>query len=170
MDQLSSIPFIGITGSCFIKLSVAQFWISSYFYVKPAYDTKCNCGYAGDALNAFRQSLIDSSNVLQSWDPTLVNPCTWFHVTCNGENSVIRVYVHLVLRFFTAIVTFTSIYLLHGLISLSSHLSLPVLIWRTSTGVAQGNHINHWRSLQLRICGECCFLEVLLVWNSYIVC
>ncbi|XP_024382730.1 LRR receptor kinase BAK1 [Physcomitrium patens] len=45
----------------------------------------------GDALNTLRQSLIDSSNVLQSWDPTLVNPCTWFHVTCNNENSVIRV-------------------------------------------------------------------------------
>ncbi|XP_073389138.1 LRR receptor kinase BAK1 isoform X2 [Physcomitrium patens] len=45
----------------------------------------------GDALNALRQNLIDSSNVLQSWDPTLVNPCTWFHVTCNNENSVIRV-------------------------------------------------------------------------------
>ncbi|KAK1583620.1 hypothetical protein Q3G72_025610 [Acer saccharum] len=27
----------------------------------------------------------------QSWDPTLVNPCTWFHVTCNNDNSVIRV-------------------------------------------------------------------------------
>lgn len=45
----------------------------------------------GDALNAFRQSLTDTSNVLQSWDPTLVNPCTWFHVTCNAENLVIRV-------------------------------------------------------------------------------
>ncbi|KAG0616817.1 hypothetical protein M758_5G143900 [Ceratodon purpureus] len=45
----------------------------------------------GDALYAFRQSLTDSSNVLESWDPTLVNPCTWFHVTCNAENSVVRV-------------------------------------------------------------------------------
>ncbi|KAG0616822.1 hypothetical protein M758_5G144000 [Ceratodon purpureus] len=45
----------------------------------------------GDALNAFRQSLIDSNNVLESWDPTLVNPCTWYHVTCNAENSVVRV-------------------------------------------------------------------------------
>jgi somatic embryogenesis receptor kinase 1 len=44
----------------------------------------------GDALYALRQSLTDSSNVLQSWDPTLVNPCTWFHVTCNAENSVTR--------------------------------------------------------------------------------
>uniref|UniRef100_A0A0D9W5R7 non-specific serine/threonine protein kinase n=1 Tax=Leersia perrieri TaxID=77586 RepID=A0A0D9W5R7_9ORYZ len=45
----------------------------------------------GDALYSLRQSLKDANNVLQSWDPTLVNPCTWFHVTCNPDNSVIRV-------------------------------------------------------------------------------
>jgi hypothetical protein len=46
---------------------------------------------AGDALHALKLALNDSSNVLQSWDPTLVNPCTWFHVTCNPESNVIRV-------------------------------------------------------------------------------
>lgn len=45
----------------------------------------------GDALHAFRRSLLDPDNVLQSWDPTLVNPCTWFHVTCDQNNRVIRV-------------------------------------------------------------------------------
>lgn len=45
----------------------------------------------GDALHLFRQSLSDPDNVLQSWDPTLVNPCTWFHVTCNQDNAVTRV-------------------------------------------------------------------------------
>ncbi|KAK6121044.1 hypothetical protein DH2020_045215 [Rehmannia glutinosa] len=30
----------------------------------------------GDALNALRNSLADPNNVLSSWDPTLVNPCT----------------------------------------------------------------------------------------------
>ncbi|KAG0595363.1 hypothetical protein M758_UG160700 [Ceratodon purpureus] len=45
----------------------------------------------GDALYALRRSLTDPSNVLQSWDPTLVNPCTWFHVTCDHRNRVIRV-------------------------------------------------------------------------------
>ncbi|KAK2659203.1 hypothetical protein Ddye_005736 [Dipteronia dyeriana] len=45
----------------------------------------------GDALHSLRTSLTDPNNVLQSWDPTLVNPCTWFHVTCNNDNSVIRV-------------------------------------------------------------------------------
>ncbi|ONI35877.1 hypothetical protein PRUPE_1G558900 [Prunus persica] len=44
-----------------------------------------------DALNALKSNLVDPNNVLQSWDPTLVNPCTWFHVTCNSENSVTRV-------------------------------------------------------------------------------
>ncbi|CAL9195584.1 unnamed protein product [Musa hybrid cultivar] len=45
----------------------------------------------GDALHNLKTNLIDPNNVLQSWDPTLVNPCTWFHVTCNNDNSVIRV-------------------------------------------------------------------------------
>ncbi|KAJ8548167.1 hypothetical protein K7X08_021403 [Anisodus acutangulus] len=45
----------------------------------------------GDALNSLKTNLADPNSVLQSWDPTLVNPCTWFHVTCNNENSVTRV-------------------------------------------------------------------------------
>ncbi|NP_001274956.1 BRASSINOSTEROID INSENSITIVE 1-associated receptor kinase 1-like precursor [Solanum tuberosum] len=45
----------------------------------------------GDALNALKTNLADPNSVLQSWDATLVNPCTWFHVTCNNENSVTRV-------------------------------------------------------------------------------
>jgi hypothetical protein len=85
----------------------------------------------GDALYALRQSLTDSSNVLQSWDPTLVNPCTWFHVTCNAENSVTRLYVHFVLRLFAAIVTLTALYLPHSLTGLNSHVSLRVSTWRT---------------------------------------
>nr|CAD1829545.1 unnamed protein product [Ananas comosus var. bracteatus] len=40
----------------------------------------------GDALSALRRSLSDPDGVLQSWDATLVNPCTWFHVTCDREN------------------------------------------------------------------------------------
>ncbi|CAN6987857.1 hypothetical protein Bca4012_007737 [Brassica carinata] len=45
----------------------------------------------GDALSALKNSLADPNKVLQSWDATLVTPCTWFHVTCNSENSVTRV-------------------------------------------------------------------------------
>nr|CAB3478629.1 unnamed protein product [Digitaria exilis] len=44
----------------------------------------------GDALSALRRSLRDPGGVLQSWDPTLVNPCTWFHVTCDRDNRVTR--------------------------------------------------------------------------------
>ncbi|KAL3347618.1 hypothetical protein AABB24_021340 [Solanum stoloniferum] len=49
------------------------------------------CNSEGDALNAFKTNVADPNNVLQSWDPTLVNPCTWLHVTCNSQNSVVRV-------------------------------------------------------------------------------
>ncbi|KAK7363166.1 hypothetical protein VNO77_05297 [Canavalia gladiata] len=45
----------------------------------------------GDALFALKNSLNDVNGVLQSWDSTLVTPCTWFHVTCNNENNVTRV-------------------------------------------------------------------------------
>ncbi|XP_027348658.1 BRASSINOSTEROID INSENSITIVE 1-associated receptor kinase 1-like isoform X2 [Abrus precatorius] len=45
----------------------------------------------GDALSAFKNSVVDPLSVLQSWDSSLVNPCTWFHVTCNSDNSVTRV-------------------------------------------------------------------------------
>lgn len=45
----------------------------------------------GDALIELRTSLIDPNNALQTWDKSLVNPCTWFHVTCNEENSVVSI-------------------------------------------------------------------------------
>ncbi|KAF7123882.1 hypothetical protein RHSIM_Rhsim12G0021300 [Rhododendron simsii] len=44
----------------------------------------------GDALYALRRAVNDPHNVLQSWDPTLVDPCTWFHVTCDSDNRVTR--------------------------------------------------------------------------------
>ncbi|MBA0641083.1 hypothetical protein Goklo_025673, partial [Gossypium klotzschianum] len=43
-----------------------------------------------DALYALRRSVKDPKNVLKSWDPTLVDPCTWFHVTCDADNRVTR--------------------------------------------------------------------------------
>ncbi|EFJ34839.1 hypothetical protein SELMODRAFT_166734 [Selaginella moellendorffii] len=55
------------------------------------YLSVASCNSEGDALYALRRSLIDPENVLQSWDPTLVNPCTWFHVTCDRRNHVTRV-------------------------------------------------------------------------------
>ncbi|XVE92658.1 hypothetical protein REPUB_Repub01dG0118300 [Reevesia pubescens] len=50
-----------------------------------------DCNSEGDALLAWKTNLVDPNNVLQSWDPTLLNPCTWYHVTCNSQNSVTRV-------------------------------------------------------------------------------
>ncbi|KAJ4847007.1 hypothetical protein Tsubulata_022766 [Turnera subulata] len=49
-----------------------------------------NANTEGDALYALRRAVKDPGNVLQSWDPTLVDPCTWFHVTCDGDNRVTR--------------------------------------------------------------------------------
>lgn len=46
-----------------------------------------------DALIALRSSLSSgdhTNNILQSWNATHVTPCSWFHVTCNTENSVTR--------------------------------------------------------------------------------
>ncbi|CAL5377896.1 unnamed protein product [Camellia sinensis] len=45
----------------------------------------------GDALIVLKTNLADPNNVLQNWNSTLVNPCNWFNVTCNSENSVTRV-------------------------------------------------------------------------------
>ncbi|KAF8719419.1 hypothetical protein HU200_024132 [Digitaria exilis] len=43
-----------------------------------------------DALTALRNGLQDPDGALKSWDTTLVNPCTWFYITCDGDNRVIR--------------------------------------------------------------------------------
>jgi hypothetical protein len=50
--------------------------------------------FQGDILYKQRLAWYDPNN-LKSWDPTLVNPCTWFHITCNMDNSVVRVYATL---------------------------------------------------------------------------
>lgn len=52
--------------------------------------TPTTANLEGDALFALRRAVKDPNNVLQSWDPTLVDPCTWFHVTCDADNRVTR--------------------------------------------------------------------------------
>eukprot|EP00252_Welwitschia_mirabilis_P027344 TRINITY_DN935_c0_g3_i3.p1 TRINITY_DN935_c0_g3~~TRINITY_DN935_c0_g3_i3.p1 ORF type:complete len:171 (+),score=30.75 TRINITY_DN935_c0_g3_i3:286-798(+) len=54
-------------------------------------NSKAEGNSEGNALYAFRKSLSDPFRVLESWDPTLVNPCTWFHVTCDQNNHVTRI-------------------------------------------------------------------------------
>ncbi|KAK1552564.1 hypothetical protein Q3G72_019232 [Acer saccharum] len=49
-----------------------------------------NANTEGDALYALRRAVKDPLGVLKSWDPTLVDPCTWFHVTCDSDNRVTR--------------------------------------------------------------------------------
>ncbi|XP_023750659.1 BRASSINOSTEROID INSENSITIVE 1-associated receptor kinase 1 isoform X3 [Lactuca sativa] len=44
-----------------------------------------------DALSALKARLHDPKDVMQSWDSTLVTPCTWHHVTCDNENKVVSV-------------------------------------------------------------------------------
>ncbi|XP_059445465.1 BRASSINOSTEROID INSENSITIVE 1-associated receptor kinase 1-like [Corylus avellana] len=68
---------------------VLAFWLWSILLF--GFVSKVSANAEGDALNALKTSLADPNNVLQSWDPTLVNPCTWFHVTCDSDNSVTRV-------------------------------------------------------------------------------
>ncbi|CAK9179056.1 unnamed protein product [Ilex paraguariensis] len=46
------------------------------------------CNLEVDSLYAWKTNLVDPNNALQSWDPTLDNPCTWSHITCNTESSV----------------------------------------------------------------------------------
>lgn len=62
------------------------FLLSSSLHFSPVISTNSE----GNALHALRSRLSDPRNVLQSWDPTLVNACTWFHVTCDSNNHVIR--------------------------------------------------------------------------------
>ncbi|CAK7337914.1 unnamed protein product, partial [Dovyalis caffra] len=70
-------------------VSVVTLWMILAVFILPF--SRISANMEGDALHNLRTNLLDPNNVLQSWDPTLVNPCTWFHVTCNNDNSVIRV-------------------------------------------------------------------------------
>ncbi|KAG8089877.1 hypothetical protein GUJ93_ZPchr0011g27000 [Zizania palustris] len=53
--------------------------------------TLVSCNTEGDILYSQRQAWKDPIGVLESWDPTLATPCSWYHITCNNNNSVIRV-------------------------------------------------------------------------------
>ncbi|AES63407.1 BRASSINOSTEROID INSENSITIVE 1-associated receptor kinase 1 isoform X2 [Medicago truncatula] len=44
-----------------------------------------------DTLIALKSNLNDPNSVFQSWNATNVNPCEWFHVTCNDDKSVILI-------------------------------------------------------------------------------
>ncbi|CAL0317560.1 unnamed protein product [Lupinus luteus] len=66
------------------------FFISLIITLTLTLSTTISANSEGDALYTLKRTLSDPYNVLQSWDPTLVSPCTWFHVTCNQDNRVTR--------------------------------------------------------------------------------
>uniref|UniRef100_A0A7N0SWZ5 Leucine-rich repeat-containing N-terminal plant-type domain-containing protein n=1 Tax=Kalanchoe fedtschenkoi TaxID=63787 RepID=A0A7N0SWZ5_KALFE len=71
--------------------SVRDLFAFSAFALVAFWSSLCAGNGDVDALIALKQSLSDPSGNLASWDPYLVNPCTWFHVTCNGDNRVTRI-------------------------------------------------------------------------------
>lgn len=74
-------------GCCRRRVLVSHHHLLLLFLALSAIDANLE----GDALYALRRSLNDPEKVLQSWDPTLVDPCTWFHVTCDPvHNRVTR--------------------------------------------------------------------------------
>ncbi|XP_073525414.1 uncharacterized protein [Phyllobates terribilis] len=94
----------GVTRSSYVKSCTITLISSTYkvadnmansvllcFVILTTLLASATCNLEGDALSAWKSMLIDPNNVLQSWDATLVNPCTWFHVTCNNNNSVTRI-------------------------------------------------------------------------------
>uniref|UniRef100_A0A0E0MFS5 non-specific serine/threonine protein kinase n=1 Tax=Oryza punctata TaxID=4537 RepID=A0A0E0MFS5_ORYPU len=58
-----------------------------------AFATLVSCNTEGDILYKQKVAWEDPENVMQTWDPTLHNPCSWMHITCNNDNSVIRGFV-----------------------------------------------------------------------------
>lgn len=71
-------------------VAAAGVWIAVLVAVVVASLAPVAANEEGDALMALRQGVTDPDGVLASWDPSLVNPCTWFHVSCNDDNRVDR--------------------------------------------------------------------------------
>ncbi|XP_044490626.1 leucine-rich repeat protein 1-like [Mangifera indica] len=67
----------------------SQFLVHFLFVFAVAIST-VKCNREADALSALKNALVDPKGVLQSWDATLGDPCSWFHVTCNGDSKVTR--------------------------------------------------------------------------------
>ncbi|XBJ26242.1 hypothetical protein VPH35_003713 [Triticum aestivum] len=47
-----------------------------------------------DVLLALKSGLHDPNGALKSWDPQLVDPCTWFYITCDDNKRVTRMAVY----------------------------------------------------------------------------
>ncbi|XP_062156330.1 leucine-rich repeat protein 1-like [Alnus glutinosa] len=64
--------------------------LAAFLLLSTTFSAPANTNLEGDALYALRRAVKDPNGVLESWDPTLVDPCTWFHVTCDTDNRVTR--------------------------------------------------------------------------------
>ena len=102
---------------------------------------KAHCNSEGDALHSLRRSLTDPDNVLQSWDPNLVNPCTWFHITCNQDNRVTRLYLSIHLS-----LSFHQIKCLYHFL-LYFRLFLLRVYWISSSVLIASSFTEYWRKL-----------------------
>ncbi|KAG0518592.1 hypothetical protein BDA96_09G189000 [Sorghum bicolor] len=77
-----------VTSSTRRTLSIAAFALMAMAVASSLEPVAANKD--GDVLAALHKGLEDPDGNLKSWDPSLVNPCTWFYVTCDGDNSVTR--------------------------------------------------------------------------------
>ncbi|KAL7171836.1 hypothetical protein ACSBR2_036486 [Camellia fascicularis] len=89
LEWLNSFKFFNCN---FSKVFEMEIWTLLHLFVLLLLvsSTPSTSNQEGDALYALRRAVNDPDNVLQSWDPTLVDPCTWFHVTCDSDNRVTR--------------------------------------------------------------------------------
>lgn len=70
---------------------VSAIWTPLTLILVLTYSHYASANSEGDILQAFKSNLVDPYGVMNSWNASMINPCTWFHVTCNSDNSVTRI-------------------------------------------------------------------------------
>ncbi|KAK6928017.1 Leucine-rich repeat-containing N-terminal, plant-type [Dillenia turbinata] len=65
-------------------LALFLFWKSAYALLSPK-----GVNFEVQALMGIKHSLVDPHGVLDNWDDSSVDPCSWTMVTCSPENLVI---------------------------------------------------------------------------------
>ncbi|KAL3508331.1 hypothetical protein ACH5RR_027732 [Cinchona calisaya] len=61
--------------------------INCLFFFSPCYSIDVQ----GQALIAWKNSLNNSKDALQSWDASQQNPCNWFGIQCNSNGQVVKI-------------------------------------------------------------------------------
>ncbi|GLJ16792.1 hypothetical protein SUGI_0289240 [Cryptomeria japonica] len=74
-----------------ISKLIVMYFVVGGFVVCNLLSIQCNANAEVDALIDVKNQLQDPRNVLSSWDPSLADPCTWLHITCDNNNHVTRV-------------------------------------------------------------------------------